>query len=499
MDDKVPDEQHDILILGAGLSGINTAHVLRQELPHRKFAILEARAVLGGTWSFFKYPGFRSDSYMSSFGLRWHPWPHERKIASAAQITSYLEDAAEKDGSKELIRFRHKVLGCEWRDELQRWRLEVDADGEKKLYEANFVVSCTGYYSYDKAFEVAIPGLDNFAGQVVHPQWWPEDLNYAGKRIAVIGSGATAVTIVPSLAKTADQVTMIQRSPSYVVSTRSRPKLDRFLRRFLSLGWVHWITWWADVIFEVLFTQWLLKYPGAGRKILTMEAKKRLPKDVDVNVHFNPSYGPFQQRLCICPDGEFFRALHRDNCDIVTDVIDKVVPDGILLKSGRKVDADIIVTATGLYFELLSGLIPRVNGKLVRPGDHYTWRGCMLETLPNMTFIMGYVTSSWTPGANLMAHTVVRVLKEMEKTGSSSVVPKLEHKGDTPRRLAVNATSNYFVKAADRVPKVTGEAPWYGRTNLVVDTWAWLFSSMKDGLVYTRGGTSANGLHKKTA
>ena len=487
-----PVEHHDIIILGAGLSGINTAHVLRESLPHRSFTILEARSVTGGTWSFFKYPGFRSDSYMTSFGLRWHPWRHKHKMASAGEIAEYIEEAVEEEGLREKIRFQHKVVGCEWRTDEQQWRLDVDVQGERKTFAANFVIGCVGYYSYDKAFQTTIPGIEKFGGQVIHPQWWPENLDYSDKRIVVIGSGATAVTIVPTLVEKAAMVTQLQRSPSFVFSRPTHSAVDSFLRMLLPLAWAHWVMWWKDTLWEVCGTQFLLTFPRAGRAGITWLTKKAVPKDVDVDVHFNPSYNPFQQRLCMCPDGDYFKALHQDNCEIVTDVIDTVTEDGILLKSGKKLTADIIITATGLYFQLFGGVVPTVDGQPIDVGSHYTWRGCMLDSLPNLAFIMGYVTQSWTPGADVMAKTVVRVLKQMEKSGSTSVMPVFENAQGKPAKLAVSATSSYFVKAADRIPKVTGQGVWYGRTNLAVDTWAWLFGSVTEGMLYGRGDGKKN-------
>ncbi|KAF4467789.1 monooxygenase [Fusarium albosuccineum] len=482
-----PIEHHDILVLGAGLSGINTGRVLRQQLPHRPFTILEGQEGIGGTWRFFRYPGFRSDSFMTSFGLSWYPWRHKHRMAQAHEIVEYLEEAVDVAGLRDKIRLRHKVVGCEWRTEEQQWRIEVDVEGQRKTMVANFVISCLGYYSYDKAFEAAIPGLKGFGGQTVHPQWWPEDLDYSGKRVVVIGSGATAITIVPELAQKASKLTMLQRSPSFVSSRANTSSIDSFLHFFLPWSWAYWLIYWKDVLWELFITQVLLNFPEQGRKSIMQSMKEALPKDVDVNVHFNPSYNPFQQRLCLCPEGDFFKAFHRDNCEIVTDVIETVTKDGILLKSGRKLEADVIITATGLYFQLFGGVTPLVDGQPIDAGAQYTWRGCMIESLPNMAFVMGYVTTSWTPGANIMAKTITRILKQMEKTGSTSVMPVMENREGKPRELAMSATSNYLVKAADRMPKVTGETPWYGRVNLAVDWWAYWFGSVTDGLLYSGG------------
>ncbi|KAF4457965.1 hypothetical protein F53441_220 [Fusarium austroafricanum] len=486
MDESI--EHHDILILGAGLSGINTAHVLNQKLPHRSYTIIEAQSAIGGTWRFFRYPGFRSDSFMTSFGLSWHPWRHKHKMAQAGEIVEYLEEAVDAAGLRNKIRLRHKMMACEWRTDEQQWRIEVDADGKRKTFIANFVISCVGYYSYDKAFQTTIPGLKGFGGQVVHPQWWPEGLNYSNKRVVVIGSGATAVTVVPLLAEKAGMVTMLQRSPSFVISRSTSSSLDSYLRYLLPFSLAYWLIYWKDVFLEIFYTQLLLNFPEMGRKVLMDGMQEALPKDIDVNVHFNPSYDPFQQRLCMCPEGDFFKALHRDNCEIVTDTIEAVTKDGILLKSGRKLEADIIVTATGLHFQLFGGATPLVDGQPIDIGSRYCWRGCMVDSLPNMGFVMGYVTTSWTPGADLMAKTLTSVVKEMEKTGSTSVMPVMDAKEkNKPQKLLIGASSNYFVKAADRMPKVTGEGPWYGRSNPVKDWCAWMLGDVTSGLLYSGG------------
>lgn len=480
-------ERLDIVIIGAGLSGINAAHVIRAQLPHRAVTILEARSVVGGTWRFFRYPGFRSDSYMTTFGLGWHPWPHERKIAAAADIAAYLEDAARRDGSLAAVRFRHRVVGCEWRDRDGFWRLDVDADGARKTLAATWVVACTGYYSYDRALDAVIPGIDSFAGVVAHPQWWPRDLDYAGKRVVVIGSGATAFTMIPAMADAVASITMLQRSPSYAVSMPTRSLVDRLLRLLLPAAWAHRLCWCKDLLFEMAVTQFLLSFPALGRLILFRKLRAELPPDVDMATHFNPRYDPFRQRLCMCPDGDFFRALHRGNVDVVTDTIDAVTPRGIRLASGRTLDADIIVTATGLYFEIMNGLAPVVNGVAVDAGSLYTWRGGMIESLPNMGYVLGYVVQSWTPGADVMARLLCRIIRTMEARGATKVVPALERYEGMPCRIAVDASSNYFLKASDRIPKVTNQGPWYGRTHWLRDAWALWFGSVDDGLVYSGG------------
>lgn len=485
MGSKAPEiEHHDILIIGAGLSGINTAHVVRARMPHRRIAILEKSAQLGGTWNLFKYPGFRSDSYMTSFGLGWYPWRKKDKMASADDIMEYLCEAAEEDGITPLIRFKHKVEGFEFDSEDRKWRLTVDADGTSKVFVANFMIGCTGYYSYDRAMDTVVPGIDDFQGQVVHPQWWPEDLDVTDKKVVLVGSGATAVTVVPELVKTAKSVVQLQRSPSYIMARHRQPPLDKFLHMLLPFSIACYVSHWLEIVLELIGSELLLKFPNLGRKVFADGYKKELPSHIDANVHFNPSYAPFRQRAGMCPEGDYFKALGEDNCEIVTDVIDTVSKTGIKLKSGRSLDADIIITATGLYFQLFDGIKPVVDGKEYDIGKHYVWRGCMTDSLPNAAFIFGYVTSSWTPGANVMAHLVVRLLKTMEDKGADLVVPEIAVGDIDETKLPVDASSNYLVKAADRMPKTTGKGPWYGRKNLWVDTWALWLGSMEEGLRY---------------
>lgn len=482
-----PVEQQDIVIIGAGLSGINTAHTIKERLPHRDFIILEGREVIGGTWNFFKYPGFRSDSPLSTFGYRWHPWKHKHLIAKGHEIVEYLDDAARTDGSYDKIRFSNKVTDLEWLSDEQRWVIDVNANGERRIIKAKFVVSCAGYYSYTQALHSPIQGLEDFKGTVIHPQWWPEDVDHAGKRVVVIGSGATAITIVPTLAETAANVVQLQRSPSYVASRPNGSALLNFFRLFMPLYWAHWLSWWNDTLYEMIMSSILLYFPTLARFGLALRTRRELPSKVDQRIHFNPKYNPFEQRLCLCPDGDFFKALHRDNVEIVTDHIDTVTADGILLKSGKKLEADIIVTATGLHLEFLGGVKPKVDGKVMEAGDLYTWRGCMLENMPNMAYIMGYVTQSWTPAATVMGNTVCKVISNMEQKGATSITPVIKRYKGMPRKIAVEANSTYFLRAADRVPKVTGEGPWYGRKNLAIDTWALWFSDLNEGLVFNGG------------
>ncbi|RYP60731.1 hypothetical protein DL769_007992 [Monosporascus sp. CRB-8-3] len=479
-------EQHDIIIIGAGLSGINTAHTLQTEMGHRKFTILEGRPVLGGTWNLFRYPGLRCDSSMNIYGFRWHPWSQSHMIASGQEITKYIEEAAEVSGIKDKVRLSHKVMAAEWSSERQKWRLEVDANGTHRTYEANFIFACSGYYSYDKAQEAVIPGLDDFQGKVAHPQWWPEDLDYSGKRIVVIGSGATTITLLPTLAKTAGHVTMLQRSPSYIISIPNRSPINDFIQRWFSVKTAHRLLWWKDALYELMFLGLAAAFPNLGwSKALKSSMKKEVPDHVDADVHFNPKHEAMDQRICMCPDGDFFKTLSRDNCEIVTDVVDTVTKEGITLKSGRKLEADIIVTATGLHIQYFAGIEARVDGKLINIRDHYAWRCCMLDSVPNMAYITGYIQSTWTIGQSLVTRLAIRVLKAMEEKHAASVTPTIErHQLGIKSHLTFDTRANYVVNAADRMPKTTNEGPWYQRSHPFRDIVAVYLGNINKGLVF---------------
>lgn len=506
-----PEVEHlDVLILGAGLSGINAAYRVRQELPGSSFAVLDRRNVIGGTWSFWRYPGFRCDASMTTFGFFWHPWTHKRLIIEAPAIVDYMQDAVRTQGLDRHIRLRHRVRAANWDSAEARWVLEVDVepqpegdgngdgdgDGDthrqpvRKIFKASYLFMCTGYYSYERALEADIPGINDFTGVVAHPQWWPEDLDHTGKRVIIIGSGATAITLFPSMARDTAHITMLQRSPSFIFCPPAENRTDQFLRRFLPLWFVHWMASVRDLVIETVFVSWLLAFPRAGRRFLTAEARKKLPPGYPVDVHFNPKYDPFRQRLCMSPDGDFFEALHKPNAEVVTDHIDTVLPDGIRTRSGRFLPADIIVTATGLHVELFGTVDLSVDGKPVRPGETYCWRGCMLEGVPNAVAVIGYVAGSWTPGADAMARLAIKVIKRARAVGAAYFAPALsaEEKANAPRHSVIDMKSGYFIRAYDRLPLAMRKGPWYGRENIVTDLKALFFGSLTDGMKYIMPG-----------
>ncbi|KAL2127093.1 hypothetical protein VTI74DRAFT_11330 [Chaetomium olivicolor] len=484
----------DIVIVGAGLSGINTAYRVQTELPHRSYAILEGRSEIGGTWAFWKYPGIRTDSSMGLFGFPWRPWPHASNMAQGPEIKVYIEECAADEGIDKKVRFGHRVVASSWSSEEQRWTLQVDVtrqDGstERKVFKAWWVINASGYYSYEKPLPVVIPGIERFGGEVVHPQFWNNSVSYAGKRVIIIGSGATAVTLLPAIAKTAKSTTMLQRTPSYVFNMPKDDHVIGFLRRFLPLEWARTINWWQRMIVETLFVTFLLSFPNFSKRFVIGEMRKALPEGFDVDKHFTPWYNPFEQRLCFCPENDFFKALHQPNCRVVTDHIETVTETGILLKSGETLEADMIITATGLYFSLLSGVSVTVDGDSITDsfGKRYIWNGSMLEGVPNSGIISGYTAATWTPGADVRARQMIKVIKYMEKSGATAAMPYIDPKerATLPAMPGIGLSSTYVVSAHERIPKVSGTAPWVNGANWVSDMWRLITSNVKTGMKYT--------------
>ncbi|KAJ1330876.1 monooxygenase [Microdochium nivale] len=478
-------DHYDFIIVGAGISGVDAAYRLKTQLPACSYTILEARHTVGGTWSFFNFPGLRSDSQLTSFGLPWRPWMHHKDIADAALIRDYIQSAARDEGIDSNIQFNTKVTAVNWSSDEQQWSISATTAGVGKTLRATFVFNCCGYYRYDKPLDTVIPGIRDFQGTVAHPQFWPESLDWAGKKVVVLGSGATAITIVPEMAKTAGHLTMLQRSPSYVLSVPSVNPDGKFWKRFLPSWLGYPLYWWRCVIEEHFFVLFSLYCPTLSRALLIWLARRQLPPSVDVDTHFNPRYFPFEQRLCLCPDGDFFKAFHRDNCDIVTDTIEKVVADGIITKSGHKIDADIIVTATGLHVQLLGGITPTVDGKPFSIGESYGWRGAMLTGLPNMGAVFGYTTTSWTLGADASVRLLIQVYKHMQEVGATSATPVLDEAAKkAAAKPVISHSSTYFVLAKDRLPKVTDQAPYSGRVHAIYDNWMLWFGSVTRGMEY---------------
>jgi cation diffusion facilitator CzcD-associated flavoprotein CzcO len=497
-------ENFDVVVIGAGLSGINTAYRVQTELPHHSLAVLESRHEIGGTWAFWKYPGIRTDSSMGVFGLSWRPWPHDTSMAPGPAIKAYLEDCAAAEGIDKKIRFRHCVVASSWSSEEQRWTLQIyvtDENGtvEKKVIKAWWIINCSGYYSYEKPLPAVIPGIERFGGEVIHPQFWNDSVKHAGKKVVIIGSGATAVTLLPALAEAAESVTMLQRSPSYIFTLPGKDPTVSFLSRFMPRSWAAQIHWWQEIFLETMLVFLLTTFPARGRRFVIKTMRDQLPAGFDVDKHFNPRYNPFEQRLCFCPNGDFFKALHTPKAHIVTDTIATVNPTGIQLTSGQTLDADMIITATGLYFALLSGISVTVDGTSVSStlGQRYIWNGCMLEGVPNAGLITGYTAATWTPGADVRARQLIAVIKHMDRSsgaagkGTGRALPYIEPaeraRMEPAAGPAVALSSTYMVSALERMPKVGDRAPWVNGSNWVGDAWRLMTGSVKKGIRYTEG------------
>jgi cation diffusion facilitator CzcD-associated flavoprotein CzcO len=463
-------EEFDVVIIGSGISGINSAQRIQTQCgPDTTYTILEGRSDMGGTWNFFKYPGLRSDSDLHTFGFPWHPWNSNRTIADGPSIMKYMRESAESAGIDKKIRYNHMVSSAEWSTDKLRWTLQVDANGQEKTIVAKFIILGTGYYDYEEPMKTTIPGLERFQGNVIHTQFWPEDYDYTNKRIGIIGSGATAVTIMPVLAEKAAHITLVQRSPSYVMSQPGNDALGKFYRRFMPNSWAAQLDRIRFLLLPYAFFYFCRTFPNAARKILASETKRRLPKHIPMDPHFNPSYNPWEQRLCLCPDGDYYKALRKGNCDIVTGHIKSVTEKGILMESGETLQLDTIVTATGLKMKLAGGVKFTVDGKPIVVGEKFMWKGIMLQDLPNVAFVVGYTNASWTLGAEATAQLVTRLISQMKRNGYEAAVPRLENPAAMPSTPMLNLNSTYIKNALSLLPKNGSVGQWKPRSNYFLD------------------------------
>jgi monooxygenase len=462
-------EHLDVLIVGAGISGISAAWHLQDRSPSKSYAILERRANMGGTWDLFKYPGIRSDSDMFTLGFRFKPWTSAKAIADGPSILAYIKEAAAENGIDEKIRYNHQVIAADWSDADNRWMVTVDTDGGQKTITCSFLFATTGYYNYDEGYSPTFPGAEDFSGTIVHPQHWPEDLDYAGKKIVVIGSGATAITLIPALINSgAGHVTMLQRSPTYVGSLPDVDPIAERVNKLLPEKAAHVVNRWKAILFSTAQYQLARKFPNYMRKTLLTMAQRRLPEGYDVEKHFGPRYNPWDERLCLAPNGDLFKTIRKGNADVVTDTIDTFVPEGIKLNSGDVLDADIIVTATGLNLRLFGGAEVRRNGEPIDLTETMSYKGMMLSGVPNMAFTIGYTNASWTLKADLVSEFVCRVLNYMDANGFDTVVP--EHPGDSvDERPLMDFTPGYVLRALDSLPKAGSKTPWKLKQNYFLD------------------------------
>ena len=470
----------DVVIIGAGLSGIGAASHLERDAPNKTYAILESRSAMGGTWDLFRYPGVRSDSDMHTLGYSFKPWKHERAIADGPAILDYIRETAKEYDVAKHIRYNQRASKISWDSASATWTISIKQEGKRaSKITCNFIYSCTGYYNYEKGYTPDFEGVEQFKGQIVHPQQWPEDLDYSGKNVVVIGSGATAITVVPSMAKTAKHVTMLQRSPTYVVSRPSKDKFALKLARYLPANLAYLITRWKNVSMQALIYQYSRRRPEKMKAALLSLTRKELGSKVDVDTHFNPSYNPWDQRLCLVPDGDLFRSLRKGTSSVVTGHIKTFTKTGIKLESGDLLKADLVVSATGLELLPMGGMAIEVDGKLMSLPDTLGFRGMMLSDIPNFVLAAGYTNASWTLKCDLTSEYVCRMLNHMDKKGFQYCVAR--NLDPNMERVAfLDLASGYVDRSIDSFPKQGTRSPWKLYQNYLLDIISLRFGSMQD-------------------
>lgn len=475
-------EHFDVLIVGAGLSGIGAAWHLQHHCPGKSYAVLEGRDAIGGTWDLFRYPGIRSDSDMYTLGYRFRPWTQAKAIADGPAILDYVKDTAREAGIDRHIRFGHRVVGAAWSSADARWTVEVEAGGERRRFTCNFLYMCSGYYNYAAGYTPDFPGIGDYRGTLVHPQFWPQDLDYADKRVVVIGSGATAVTLVPEMARTAAHVTMLQRSPTYIVSRPAEDGIANGLRRVLPAGAAYAITRWKNVLLGMFFFRMARKKPAKVKAKMIEMAKADLPAGYDVGTHLTPRYNPWDQRVCLIPDGDLFKSLSAGTSEIVTDAIERFTPEGIKLASGRALAADIVVTATGLDMQLFGGMAIAVDGTPVDPSQCLSYKAMMLSGVPNLAVSFGYTNASWTLKADLTSEYVCRLLNHMDRIGARQCTP-IASAGDEGSEDFLDFSSGYVQRALGRLPRQGSKLPWKVHQNYVRDLMMLRYGKVEDGVM----------------
>jgi len=488
-------EHFDVVIIGAGLSGIGAGYRLQTRCPRKSYVIFEARDGIGGTWDLFRFPGIRSDSDMFTFSYPFRPWKDANKvIADGASILDYLRETAREFGIDKKIRFQHRVQSASWSSEEACWRLELKtANGATVRCTCDFLYGCTGYYRYDAGYEPGFPGSEKFRGPILHPQHWPEDLDYTGKKVVIIGSGATAVTMIPVMARKAAHVTMLQRSPTYMLSLPDHDPVAGKLHRWLPVGAAHSLSRWKNLLISMGIYQYSRRAPEKARKMLRDMAVKSLPEGYDVDKHFNPRYDPWDQRLCVIPKSDLYRAISSGRASVVTDQIETFTERGIKLKSGEELEADIIVTATGLRMLALGAVQLTVDGTRVAPGNAFIYKGTMLSNVPNFAFCIGYTNASWTLRADLASTFVCRVLNYMDRRGYRICKPV----GDadaTGTRPLLDLTSGYVQRAVADLPKQATKKPWLIQQNYILDMLTMKLSRIEDGILQFESATPTSNM-----
>ncbi|KAI5921032.1 FAD/NAD(P)-binding domain-containing protein [Camillea tinctor] len=482
---------YDVVIVGAGISGINCAYRLQTELPDLRFTILEGRDDIGGTWDLFKYPGIRADTEMYTYSFGWAPWPHSNPIGTGSQIKQYMKDCVSMYNLDRYIRLQHKVLSADWSREDRQWKLIVSNHDRIINIKADFLVLGTGYFDYDTPLqtETVIPGLEDFKGKLIHPQFWPTDYDYSGRKLAIIGSGASSISMFPELCKEASQVTMVQRSPTYIVSTDDyAPSLSSLLRfaplRFSFLKALDRV-WFALVSY--LNATLCYYFPSQMRTRLRQMTLPQLPARLEHDIHFQPKYNPWEQRMCLAPDGDFFKALHSPVANIATGAIDRVTDNSVQMKDGTKIDVNDIIIATGLRLQIGGSISLSVDEGEIKLGGRFLWNGSMVEGVPNMVVLTGYTNASWTLGADSATYIFIRVIKDMKSRRLKCVVPRIPENGFSTINRMWELSSTYIVKAESfgRLPVYGDRGPWRPRRNHLIDYAHAHWGDVTTGLVFS--------------
>ncbi|MEJ7634047.1 NAD(P)/FAD-dependent oxidoreductase [Aeromicrobium sp.] len=481
--DSTTPSHVDVIIVGAGLSGIGAAYRLQEQCPGKSYTILESRSAVGGTWDLFRYPGIRSDSDMYTLSFPFRPWTNRKAIADGHDIRTYIEDAADEFGIAQNIRFGHRVLSASWSSEAALWTVTSQVGEQTVVQTASFVYLCSGYYSYDGGYQPEFPGLSSFEGQVIHPQFWPEDLAYADKKVVVIGSGATAVTLIPSMADDVEHITMLQRSPTYITTLPAEDKIAHVMRKVMPAKLAHRAIRRKNAIITIGFFQFCRRFPKAATKLLLGRAKRQLPDGTDMS-HFTPRYKPWDQRLCIVPDGDLFRTIRHGKASIVTDTIRSFTPTGVDLDSGEHLDADIVVTATGLQVVAFGQLELEVDGVKVDPHNVYVYKGLMFSGLPNFAWCVGYTNASWTLRADLSSQYVCQFINHLDAKGYAFGMPDPKGASGQPRPI-LDLTSGYVLRVAGQLPQQGTESPWTIRQNWLLDSYDMRRTDLDQDMVFT--------------
>lgn len=478
-----PDTVLDVLIVGAGLSGIGTAYWLQKRCPNKRYAILEARQAIGGTWDLFRYPGVRSDSDMHTLGYSFKPWSNPRPLADGAAIRQYVQETAQENGIVEHIRFGYKVVGAAWSSQEACWTLDAEelVSGTRQQLRTRFLYMCSGYYSYEEAYRPRFEGETNYQGRIIQPQFWPKDIDYKGKQVVVVGSGATAVTLVPAMADSAAHVTMVQRSPSYITALPQTDPVAQRLRHWLPDRLAYRLIRWKNILLSMVFYRIARRFPDYFKQRIVQMAARQLGPNHSVEPHFSPHYKPWDQRLCIVPDGDLFKVIRSGKASVVTDEIKQFTADGLQLKSGQILPADVVVLATGLTIKLFGGMQLTVDGQVLQPNQLMAYKGMMLSEVPNLAIAFGYTNASWTLKTDLTAQYVCRLLRYMERHRYAAAVPRRQ--ADVADQPFLNFSSGYVQRAGHLLPQQGSRRPWQVYQNYLIDWLTIRLSRLADGVL----------------